>query len=68
MTRPFIGDPSPWLRFFTSVLFGQIVFDLSFCLGGCQSNYCTNDKMAHDDLLCLYVLLRGFGQSLFDLS
>ena len=58
---------SLFLKFFPSLQVGQIVFRLSFCLGRRQYNDYGNYKTAHDYLLYLYVWMRGFGQSLFDL-
>jgi hypothetical protein len=49
----FPGDNILTIRIIFPLLVGLIVFKLNFGLGGCQCNYCSKDKIAHDYLLCL---------------
>jgi len=46
----FSGDNFLSIRIIFPLLVGLIVFNLNFGLGGCQWDYCSKDKIVHDDL------------------
>jgi len=49
----FSGDNFLAIRIIFPLLIGLIAFNLNFGVGGSQQDYCSKDKIIHDDLLCL---------------